>query len=307
MSEELEHFFKKEEFERKVGFSEVFPLEINERLAQEGLEELEKTELWDKKREQWNWEMTRDQKLLNSDRRSETQLLGVLVKAATGNTAQAKEMLGNLKQTDLWDEKRKQWNWWMNENQELEDSNRSSYAQLVGVLAEAVTGNIEQAKEMLKSLKQTELWDKEREQWNWEMTGDQKLLYSNRYAEAQLVGVLAEAATGNVEEAKKMLKNLKQTELWDKGTEQWNWQMTGDQKFFNSDRHSEAQLLGVLAEAATGNVEEAKKMLKNLKQTELWDKKTKQWNWSMNADQQWNISLRRSDAQLLSILAEALK
>jgi len=52
----------------------------------------------------------------------------------------AKNMLINLKHTELYDQTNSQWNWEMDENGKVIDSNRYAYAQLLGVLAEAVVG-----------------------------------------------------------------------------------------------------------------------------------------------------------------------
>ena len=50
----------------------------------------------------------------------------------------AKEIYQSLKETPLWDEGKKQWNWYMNKEGKLINSDRYSKVQLLGVLAEAV-------------------------------------------------------------------------------------------------------------------------------------------------------------------------
>jgi soluble cytochrome b562 len=217
----------------------------------------------------------------------------------------AKERLESLKNTPLWDKEKKQWNGNMSKEQELQDSDRFSHNQLLGVLAEAVTGNISEAKERLESLKNTPLWDKEEKQWNGNMNKEQELRDSIRFSGDQLLGVLAEAVTGNISEAKERLESLKNTPLWDKEEKQWNWYMNKEQGLQDSIRFSGDQLLGVLAEAVTGNISEAKERLESLKNTPLWDKEKKQWNWNMNKEQELQVSGRYSYAQLLGILAEA--
>jgi len=62
-------------------FSELFNLEINKELAKNLLENLKKTRLWDKERKQWNWHMDEKQELKDSNRDSDTQLLGILAEA----------------------------------------------------------------------------------------------------------------------------------------------------------------------------------------------------------------------------------
>ena len=105
------------------------------------------------------------------------------------------------------------------------------------------------AQERLEKLKETPLYDKEKEQWNWYMYESQELKNSDRYSDSQLLGVLAEAVTGNLGEAKNMFKKLKETSLYDKEKEQWNRSMYKNQELIDSDRLSYSQLLGVLAEA----------------------------------------------------------
>jgi hypothetical protein len=97
-----------------------------------------------------------------------------------------------LQATPLYDKKREQWNWCMNKEQQLIDSNRPSHLQLLGILAEAATGNIEGAKTMLEKLKATPLYDKKREQWNESMNKEQQLIDSNRLSYSHLLGILAE-------------------------------------------------------------------------------------------------------------------
>jgi len=274
--------------------------------AKEIYQSLKKTSLCDKGKKQWNGAMNEEGKLEDSRRYSEAQLLGVLAEAVTGNLDEAKEIYQSLKKTSLCDKGKKQWNWYMNEEGKLEDSRRLSRVQLLGVLAEAVTGNLDEAKEIYQSLKKTSLWDEGKKQWNEYMNEGGKLEDSSRYSEAQLLGVLAEAVTGNLDEAKEIYQSLKKTSLWDEGKKQWNWYMNEEGELEDSFRHSVAQLLGVLAEAVTGNLDEAKEIYQSLKKTPLWDKGKKQWNWYMNEEGKMKNSLRQSAAQLLGVLAEAV-
>jgi len=289
--------------ERIKGLYEAF----ESKKARERLEKLKETPLYDKEKKQWNWYMNENQELKNSDRYSESQLLGVLAEAVTGNLEGAKDILEKLKETPLYDKEKEQWNYYMNENQEFVYSSRYSESQLLGVLAEAVTGNLKGAKDMFKKLKETPLYDKEKEQWNWSMYENQELENSDRLSESQLLGVLAEAVTGNLKGAKDMFKKLKETPLYDKEKEQWNWWMNKNQELANSGRSSYPQLLGVLAEDVTGNLERAKKMLKELKETPLYDKEKEQWNYYMYENQKFVDSGCYSYSQLIGVLAEALE
>ena len=115
-------------------------LELESEKAKKLLQDLKLTNLYDEKKKQWNWWMSKKGELKSSYRYSEPQLLGVLAEAVTGNLEGAKELLQDLKDnTVLYDEKKKQWNWWMSKKGELRDSSRYSNAQLLGVLAEALS------------------------------------------------------------------------------------------------------------------------------------------------------------------------
>jgi len=288
----------KEMYEEKGEF-------ISEK-AKEIYQSLKETPLWDEEKKQWNWFMTEEGELIDSRRYSEAQLLGVLAEAVAGNLEKAKEIYQSLKETSLWDKEKKQWNWAMNKKGELISSYRDSEVQLLGVLAEAVTGNLEKAKEIYQSLKETPLWDEGKKQWNWYMNKEGKLINSDRYSKVQLLGVLAEAVTGNLEEAKEIYQSLKETSFWDKEKKQWNGFMNKKGELISSGRASGIQLLGVLAEAVAGNLEEAKEIYQSLKETSLWDKEKKQWNWAMNKEGKLIDSRRYSEAQLLGVLAEAV-
>jgi phosphoribosyl-AMP cyclohydrolase len=278
---------------------------VSER-AKEIYQSLKNTPLWDKEKKQWNAGMDKEGKLESSDRSSENQLLGVLAEAVVGNLKEAKEIYQSLKNTPLWDKEKKQWNWYMDEKENLKDFDRASENQLLGVLAEAVVGNLKEAKEIYQSLKNTTLWDKEKKQWNWWMDEEGELKSSDRYSGNQLLGVLAEAVVGNLEEAKEIYQSLKNTTLWDKEKKQWNGVMVKNGELKDSDRYSKNQLLGVLAEAVVGNLEEAKEIYQSLKNTPLWDKEKKQWNGVMVKNGELKDSDRYSKNQLLGVLAEAV-
>jgi len=288
----------KEMYEEKREF-------ISER-AKGIYQSLKETSLWDEGKKQWNGSMDKEGELKNSNRNSKAQLLGVLAEAVAGNLEKAKEIYQSLKETPLWDKEKKQWNGSMYKEGELENSSRFSEDQLLGVLAEAVAGNFERAKEIYQSLKETPLWDKEKKQWNGYMNKEGKLKHSNCLSGTQLLGVLAEAVAGNLEEAKGIYQSLKETPLWDKEKKQWNWYMDEEGELENYNRDSGTQLLGVLAEAVAGNLEEAKEIYQSLLKTPLWDKEKKQWNGSMDEKGELIDFDRFSGIQLLGVLAEAV-
>jgi uncharacterized protein with von Willebrand factor type A (vWA) domain len=238
----------------------------------------------------------------------------------------AQQLLESLKNTPLYDKERKQWNEYMNKEQQLQEdvdpysSRRYSSDQILGVIVEAVIGNIDEAQQLLEFLKNTPLYDKERKQWNWYMNKEQQLqedvdpYSSSRSSSDQLLGVIAEAVIGNIDEAQQLLEFLKNTPLYDKERKQWNWHMNKEQQLqedvdpYNSSRSSFNQLLGVIAEAVIGNIDEAQQLLESLKNTPLYDKERKQWNWYMDKEQQLpdsDSSRRRSSDQLLGVIVEA--
>jgi len=113
----------------------------------------------------------------------------------------AKEIYQSLKNTPLWDKETQQWNGYMNREGKLMVSDRYSRDQLLGVLAEAVVGDFEEAKKIYQSLKKTPLWDEERQQWNWMMAVEGEAMFSaDRYSRDQLLGVLAKAVDEKGEE-----------------------------------------------------------------------------------------------------------
>jgi len=267
---------------------------------------LKQTKLWDPIKFQWNKWMDKNGKLEDSDREAKDQLLGVLAEFFVGDKDLAKRMYANLKHTELWDPVKFQWNEYMDENGNLESSNRLAHAQLLGVLTEFFVGDKDLSKNMYANLKQTILYDPVKSQWNKWMDENGKLEYSGRHAAAQLLGVLTEFFVGDKDLAKRMYTNLKQTVLWDPVKSQWNVFMNENGKLESSNRLAHAQLLGVLTEFFVGDKDLAKNMLINLKHTELYDQTNSQWNWEMDENGKVIDSNRYAYAQLLGVLAEAV-
>jgi len=275
-------------------------------IAKNMLINLKQTKLWDPVKSQWNGWMDENGGLGNSNRYADDQLLGVLTEFFVGDKDLAKNMHDALKHTELWDPDNYQWNEDMNENGKLEHSYRLAENQLLGVLTEFFVGDKDLAKNMLINLKQTELYDPVKSQWNWFMDNNGKLIDSGGYTDDQLLGVLAEYFVGDKDLAKNMLINLKQTVLWDPVKFQWNWGMDKNGKPESSNRYAYDQLLGVLAEFFVGDKDLAKNMLINLKHTELYDQTNSQWNWEMDENGKVIDSNRYAYAQLLGVLAEAV-
>jgi len=221
-------------------------------LAKNMYANLKQTVLYDPVKSQWNNYMDENGKLEDSDRLAYAQLLGVLAEFFVGDKDLAKRMYDALKHTELYDRAKSQWNWRMDENGRLGNSNRPAGIQLVGVLTEFFVGDKDLAKRMHANLKHTELWDLVQSQWNWKMDKNGKLEDSDRLADDQLLGVLTEYLVGDKELAKNMYANLKQTVLWDPIKSQWNVFMNENGRLGNSNRLAHAQLLGILAEAVVG-------------------------------------------------------
>jgi len=280
-------------------------------IAKNMLINLKQTELWDPVKFQWNSGTDENGNLKSFSKFTDVQLFGVLTEFFVGDKDLAKRMYANLKQTVLWDPVKFQWNRWMDENGKLGSSNRLADDQLLGVLTEYFVGDKDLAKRMYDALKQTILWDLilwdlVQSQWNWGMDKNGKRGYSDRYAHAQLLGVLTEYLVGDRNLAKNMLINLKQTELWDPVKFQWNKWMDKNGKLEDSDRYADDQLLGVLTEFFVGDKDLAKNMLINLKHTELYDQTNSQWNWEMDENGKLEDSDRLAYAQLLGVLVEAM-
>ncbi|MFA5887749.1 MAG: hypothetical protein WC852_03505 [Candidatus Nanoarchaeia archaeon] len=152
---------------------------------------LEKTVLYDKERNQWNHEMNTKQKIICSDRHPYSQLLGVLALSLIGRKEESLEAYNQLMETPLYDESCGQWNYELNSKQELISSIRQSAEQLIGIAFMANNGMAKEANKLYTRLTKSELYDKERMQWNCAINADQQLQDTNRNAHIQLWGVAA--------------------------------------------------------------------------------------------------------------------
>ena len=265
-------------------------------------EALKETPLFDAERGQWNAQMSEEQILEGTDRYAHPQLLGVLAEALF-NPEGARELYEQLKATPLYAPERGKWNYMMSKEQELDDTSRDSDSQLVGVLVEAHL-NPKDARKVYDALKASPLYDLGRGQWNAGMSEEQGVHDRYRFAESQLLGVLAEGQF-NLEAARERYEQLKMTPLYDAGRGQWNYVMTDEQKLRNSCRDAYTQLLGILAEAQF-DPERARERYDKLKATPLYDPQWGQWNEFMSDDQVLATGTSRvGDAQLVGVLVEA--
>ena len=262
---------------------------------------LKRTPLFDAERGQWNFSMSEDQIVEDEGRASAQQLLGVLAEAQF-NPVKAWARYEQLKTAPRYDAARGQWDSQLSEKQMLPKMNRRAVDQLLGILAEAQC-NLEEARIRYKELKATPLYDRERGQWNWGMSAEQREIGTYRHPDAQLLGVLVEAHF-DAETARVLYEKLKRTPLYDPERRQWNWWMSNDQVLLSTSRYAVAQLLGVLVEAQF-NGESARGLYEQLIATPLYDPERGQWNELMSDEQIAQRTLRRADKQLLGVLVEA--
>ena len=209
-------------------------------------EKVKATPLYDAARGQWNDYMCEEQRLRGMDRNAAIQLQGVLAEVQL-NPKKAWGRYAQVKATPLYDPERGQWNWSMSPGQKVQERDSYADAQLLGVLVEAQFDK-EAARVSYERLKATSLYDPERGQWNWWMSEEQVLLGTDRYAAAQLIGVLVEAQFDS-EQAQALYEQLKTTPLYDPEYGQWNYRMSAEQELCDPDRLAAVQLLGVLVEA----------------------------------------------------------
>lgn len=164
-----------------------------------------------------------------------------------------------------------------------------------------------EAQKQYEELKETLLYDAEKEQWNWKMDKDQGLRLSERYALTQLLGVLVETQFDKPS-ARELHSSLEKTELYDSIKNQWKTNMGEDQVLIGPNRDSDAQLVSVLVESQL-DLDLARKSYEDLKRTPLYDAEKKQWNTTKyeNDDSiaSGDVSLRYSHNQLLGILVES--
>lgn len=257
---------------------------------QKHYEELKKTQLYDSEKEQWKYDM----RLGNTSRWTNAQLTGVLIEFQL-NKSSALELYETLKETEFYDKEKQQWNWYLHGDQTLGSSERGASAQLLDVLVESQFDK-PSAIERYETLKETELYDKEKKQWKYKMNKNQILIDHNLYADAQLLDILIEDQI-NKSSAQVLYKKLKKTQLYDKKIKQWNWYLG------IKSRCACSQLLGVLVESKFDK-SSAQELYLELKKTELYDEKKQQWNMNISQDQNLMNRDRISFDQLLGILCE---
>lgn len=209
------------------------------------------TELYDRRRKQWNLALDKNNKVIDTDRASYSQLLGVMALYSIGKVKEAQTAYNRLTgRTMLLDMNQGLWNLSIGKNQEILSKNKYTLSQLLGVTVVAMLGEEEQALKLYDVLLKTELYDNEDKQWNEMLDERGKLKTSARASANQLAGVIALASMGRHSEASETYRALKQGQLYEAGY--WNWCMSTEQGKVNKEIVSANQLLGVIALAYTG-------------------------------------------------------
>ena len=239
------------------------------------LEKLKQTNLWDKESGLWVRNIDRSGQEGNTGCLTKDQLLYLRLLIALGKEDEAKAHLAKLK-TDFWDEEEGLCVYKIDKSRRekviiCHTSDQLSYLRLLIAL-----GKEDEATILLEKLKQTNLWDTEKEQWVQSVNTTSDEVTPNRHTSDQLSYLRLLVALGKEDEAKAHLTKLKQADLWDKEDGLWvKYIREGDNgvvRCHTSDQLSYLRLL-----VALGEKEEAKAHLERLKQTKLWDAEKGMW------------------------------
>ena len=127
-----------------------------------------------------------------------SQLWGVIAEYSIGATTNAGTYYDNLKKSKFWDKWRKNWYAEIELNKDNTGRFKNSEDQLLGVIAEYLVGDKDEALKMYSSIKEN-MWDKKTKQWKSSVTStpsgpnmDYTSYDSIRQSRDQLVGILAE-------------------------------------------------------------------------------------------------------------------
>jgi len=288
----------------------------------EEFEDLKNSSLYDKENKQWNkWLKKPDEfskeETLSTDRYSNTQLLGIIVEGLFGNKEKAQKRLKKLQDTPLYNQNRKEWVSMMNDQKEVKGLSFYSDSQLLEIIANAILNDKNLSKRKLEELKESHFYNEDKKLWNYYYypAGFSESINTDIYTHTQLLGILAEAAIGNKNEAQQKLEELKNSPLYDKEKKEWKEFVYEIDKKENGSidlyHYSYTQLLGVLTEFILGNKNEAQQKLEELKNSPLYDKENKKWNLRINnrsneIDEKKQQNVYYSDIQLLSIIVNAI-
>lgn len=245
--------------ERRVSFEQLLGVfleaQFNNQKARNSLERLRQTDFYDSKRDLWKIE--NDMGNGDEDHTTECQLLGVLAETQF-NPERAKEKLKSLKQI-FYDSERNLW--YHDEKHSTNQFHEAIYPatdQLIGILIESQFDK-QSAKEKLEQLKQTQLYDTEKGQWNLDMESQR------RFSQDQLLGILVEAQFDK-DLAREQLEGLKQTPLYNPKEDIWEICMTKGQGvlYATITGESRTRILYLLVEHALEEPEIQEEPLPNL-------------------------------------------
>ncbi len=300
LAKKLENLFSEESFPQTL----------------ESYENLKDSALYDKENKQWNkWMKTADDSLkkevVDTDRYSSTQLLGILTEALVGNKEKAQKRLEKLQNSPLYNSIKKEWVAMMDDKKEVKGYYYYSESQLLEIIVNAILGNRSGAKKKLEELKESLFYNETDKKWNYShyTAGMSQNVKSEIYSHNQLLGVLAEAVTGNLNEAQKKLEELKNSPLYNKEKGLWREFANEKENGINSSYYSYDQLWGILTEFIVGDKQEAQKKLEELKNSSLYDKENRKWDLTINnhIDGKQSPNTYYADLQLLNIIIEAMK
>jgi hypothetical protein len=216
--------------------------------ARQKFEELKQTHHYDRKRGMWNSYVNQEGCYDADD-----QLLSLLIEGMF-DTKNTKGKYEALKGTELYNEEEGYWHLLVCEEPADLILSRS---QLYAVLIEGMFDK-EGAKTKYETLKQTELYDEDMDQW---YAAETREVSSHE----QLVGILVEEMFDK-EEAKSKYEQLKQSKFYNNETHLWNDFIFGE---FGAVTHSNSveQLLSVVVEAKF-NKENARNQYEEIKKVD---------------------------------------
>ena len=160
--------------------------------AEAHLTKLKQTDLWDKTEKLWIRYTQKDDNEGDIDCVTSDQLSYLCILAVLRKEDEAKAQLERLKQTNLWDERKELWIYSTRKKPGAGDSRRYTYDQLLYLRLLVTLGEDYEARVWFEKLKQTKLWDAEKEMWIEGVRKDSDELHTFYYVSDQLLGALVE-------------------------------------------------------------------------------------------------------------------
>ena len=234
---------------------------------------------------------------------------GLSVEAPEENSETSLKLWKKLKGSPAFDQEFKLWK--KDRDPNFEDQTFDTKNQLIGIIIENLF-NRTGAKEKFKNMKESKNYNDHLELWGESYIPGRDFNCIGLYLmDSQLLGIIGEAQFDeNI--ARQDLEALQKQSLYDDKSGYWfagaayNLEDNTESELLNH-YNSGDQLLGIIALSYI-NKQQAKKKFADLKKTDLYDSKFKQWNKSINQNLKWtgDGNIRYSDDQLLGIIAEIL-